>query len=87
MEEKDRIDDAFTRMMLKEDNEQNNRNSAAWTKSDDEHLSGIITLIEEISKDAKRDFRIVSEKERDNLIDWFKSLKEKIVAYQQSIRN
>jgi hypothetical protein len=83
MEEKDRIDDAFTRMMLKE----SNQNSIEWTKSDDEHLSGIITLIEEISKDVKRDFRIVSEKERDNLIDWFKSLKEKITAYRQSIHN
>ena len=83
IEEKDRIDDAFTGMMLKE----SNQNSVEWTKSDDGHLSGIIRLIEEISKDEKRDFRIVSEKERDNLIDWFKSLKEKIMTYQQSFHN
>lgn len=84
IEEKERIDDAFTGMMLKESN---NQNSVKWTKSDDGHLSGIIRLIEEISKDEKRDFRIVSEKERDNLIDWFKSLKEKIMTYQQSFHN
>ena len=83
IEEKDKIDNAFTGMMLKE----SNQNSVEWTKSDDGHLSGIIRLIEEISKDEKRDFRIVSEKERDNLIDWFKSLKEKIMTYQQSIHN
>jgi hypothetical protein len=35
MEEKDRIDNAFTRMMLKDAEKQNNQNSVEWTESDE----------------------------------------------------
>lgn len=80
MEEKDRIDDAFTRMMLKDAEKQNNQNSVEWTETDESMYTRCLGIFGKCKCNIAVD-------EVDEEINWFKSLKEKIVAYQQSIRN
>jgi hypothetical protein len=80
IEEKDRIDDAFTRMMLKDAEKQNNQNSVEWTESDESMYTRCLGILGKCKCNLAVD-------EVDEEINWFKSLKEKIMAYQQSIHN
>lgn len=73
--EKENIDDAFTRMMLK----QSNQNSVEWTEADESLYTRCLGIL------GKCKCHMTVDKV-DEELNWFKSLKDKIVS-QQSIHN
>lgn len=75
LKEKEAIDDAFTRMMLK----QSNQNSVEWTEADESLYTRCLGILGKCKCNITVD--IVDEE-----LNWFKSLKDKIVS-QQSIHN
>lgn len=75
MKEKESIDDAFTRMMLK----QSNQNSVEWTEADESLYTRCLGILGKCKCNMTVD-------KVDEELNWFKSLKDKIVS-QQSIHN
>lgn len=75
LKEKEAIDDAFTRMMLK----QSNQNSVEWTEADESLYTRCLGILGKCKCNMTVD-------KVDEELNWFKSLKDKIVS-QQSIHN
>ena len=75
LKEKEAIDDAFTGMMLK----QSNQNSVEWTEADESLYTRCLGILGKCKCNMTVD-------KVDEELNWFKSLKDKIVS-QQSIHN
>ena len=50
----------------------------SWSEEDETNSYHLKTLLENLAKDNKHEFRVISENDRDKYTDWLKSLKQRI---------